>query len=62
MKLYADTTNGVKFSGDDDHVTEIMTQKNFFDSLSDLSDSEYIMCEDVSENIVNLIKQEYGIK
>lgn len=61
MKLYADTTNGVMVTGDNQYVTTTVTEDVFVESLSELSDDEYIMCENVSDETVQAIRAEWGI-
>ena len=62
MTLYADTINGVMRHGDDDLVTEIISnEKVFFQSLKDLKDNEYIKCPSVSKKMACTIWDLYGI-
>ena len=59
--LYADVNNGVHLYGDDDFVTDIIDETTFYNSLSDLPSHKYIKCKNVSEEMMETIKNHYGI-
>ena len=61
MKLFADTINGVCRSGDEEHVTAIVTSEVFIWALQLLQEHEYIQSNDITEEQYAEIDRVYGV-
>lgn len=60
--LFADTTNGLSTTGDDDYVTDVVSERLFLSCLSDLPDEDYLRCDEISDDTYNSLSTVYGIR
>lgn len=61
VTLYADTITGLSTTGDDDYVTDVVSERLFLSCLSDLPDEDYLRCDEISDETYDSIANEYGI-